>query len=937
MATVNLDVYTKTHGSPEALRDVEDGLDRVEKQGGITSERLKGIGTAATVMGGAILAAFGVMIKQASEAEEIESKFFAVFKEESGAATQFINTFADSVGRSRIDLMEWMATLQDTFVPLGFARSEANQFSQTLTTLAVDLASFNNQAEPDVIRDLQSAIVGNHETMRKYGVIINEATINQELLNMGISQGSKNASAAEKAQARLNIIMKGTADAQGDAARTSGSFANQVRMLQAQWRDLSVEIGSTVMPMIAELVQKITATIKKILEWIKAHPELAKKIAATALKVGALLAILGPILIIIPKLVAGIVMLKGAFIALAGPIGLVTAAATTAYLIFNKLKKAKEELAEATARADAQEKRLMDKLKEAADAAGMTRAEFHQLSMKYGENAAALAMAIKHGKEGVELQNALAEVGRKNVEEWKKCEDATKGYAGALDPKLTSASKKAEAASKELAKLIKTMTDEVKKHTLDEFNYRKQKALEIYNERKALLDKEGADKGAYVLLEQSYNVQLTEIEKDRTEMIKEQQEARAKAIQDYYDKQRDLYQQAEGLAAGYTDEVMRLTLSENEYKLWALEQWYKTELQKLEGLKQNYAAYTMAKEALDQAYNAKTVQANYEITQQISEHWQQVIDGLSNAFGGFVERILQGGTSLKDNLKMMWEDVKQTFIGVLADMAREWMANFIKQLITGATQAGASITSSLGTAVSSLTTGLTSLVTSVAQSLVAVAQAIATAAQILASAAAALVKVGLIAIALYAAFNLVKGIINKLLGGGGAGDVVYWLKAIREVGEVISWGTDWIRYHGWDVMKKLNEAKNSTQRIVEINKEIRRIAAQGFRDVVKAIQNTPGAQRGEVVMEPGLRRVGEQAPRIPEIIAPEPMFKKMVESAAGKKAGEVNLQVTNEFHFADQVDPNFTEQFVRKQVMPHMLDALDVNYLKTLLKEKLGI
>lgn len=934
MATVNLDVYTKTHGSAEKLKEVEGRLDGVEKKSIKAGDAIKGFGKAATIMGGAIVGAFAMMIKSASEAEEIESKFFAVFKEESESATAYIDKFAAATGRSRVDLMEWMGTLQDTFVPLGFARAEANTFSQTLTTLAVDLASFNNQAEPDVIRNLQSAIVGSHESVRKYGVVITQATINQELMNMGLEDGVKHATEAQKAQARLNIIVKSTSDAQGDAERTSGSFANQLKALQAQARDLSVAIGQQVLPMVSELIQKIVAVIKKVLEWMKAHPELAKKIAKTALVVGALLLVLGPILMMLPSLAAGIGMVAGAFGLFGGALIAVVAAATAAYIIFKKLQSAKEELAAATERADAQEKRLIDKLKEAADAAGMTRAEFHQLSEKYHGNAAAMAMAIKHGKEGVAIQESLAAVGKKNVEQWKKVEEAQHKVTVSLDPNLTGAMKNAGKKTKELTKLIKKMTDEVKKHTLDEFTYRKEKALEIYNERLALLKKESADKGAYVLAEQAYNAELKAIEDDRTEKIRDANNERGQIMADFFQKQRDLMEQAEGLHAGYTDEVMRLTKTESEYKLWALDEWYRLELLKLEDLKDNYEAYTLAKSGLDEAFAAKTIATNLEITQQIGEHWQMLIDGLAGSFGGFVERVLQGGTSLRDNLKMLWEDVKSSFISVIADMARQWMADFIKQLITGAITASTSITASIGTAVSTITTGLGSIVTAVGAALVSIAQAIATAATILASAAAQLAAVGLIAIALYAAFMLVKGIIAKLLGGAGAGDVVYWLKAIREVGERISWGTD-----------SLGEIRNFTKRLVKM-RDILGGVEHNTANTVRAVNNLGsqiaglgggGAQAGAIIDRPSLMMVGEKAPAEKEFITPEPMMRSIIAEAAAGRGGQVKLTIQNEFRIEGQVDPNFTQRFVREQVMPQMADALDTNYMKTLIKEKLGI
>jgi hypothetical protein len=218
----------------------------------------------------------GDLIRTASDAEEIQSKFFAVFKNEAPGAINWINQFSGDVGRSKTEIMGWMSTLQDTFVPLGFTREKAAEMSQTLTKLAVDLSSFNNIAESDAIADLQSAIVGNHETMRKYGVIINETTLKQELMNMGVSKGIMAATEAEKAQARLNIIMKGTADAQGDAIRTADQFANRMRSLNATWRDLKELAGQ-------QIIQAIIPYMEKLANWIK---ENRTQIEAFAQKVG---------------------------------------------------------------------------------------------------------------------------------------------------------------------------------------------------------------------------------------------------------------------------------------------------------------------------------------------------------------------------------------------------------------------------------------------------------------------------------------------------------------------------------------------------------------------------------------------------------------------------------------------------------------------------
>ncbi len=204
---------------------------------------------AATFFGARALFRFSKsVIQAASDTEEIGSKFDAVFKELKEQANAWALSFAESVGRSNLQIKTFLATLQDTFVPLGFARDKAKEMAEAMTELAVDIASFNNKADADVIRDLQSAIVGNTETVRKYGVIITQVTLGQELLNSGLAEGVKDATEAQKAQARLNIIQKSTTDAQGDAIRTSRSYANQVKRLQANFTNLKVTIGERILP-----------------------------------------------------------------------------------------------------------------------------------------------------------------------------------------------------------------------------------------------------------------------------------------------------------------------------------------------------------------------------------------------------------------------------------------------------------------------------------------------------------------------------------------------------------------------------------------------------------------------------------------------------------------------------------------------------------------
>lgn len=203
---------------------------------------------------GALQAFALVSIRTASQVEESSAKFGAVFKEESGRVEASLTELAGTINRSRFDLMAYAATIQDTFVPLGFARDVSADMALVVTALSEDLASFNNLRTEDVIRDLQSALVGNTETLRKYGVVAQQAEIQQFALTNGLWDGSGAIDAQAKAAAILGITLASTTDAQGDAARTSDSFANQMKGLQAEIKDVQVELGNELIPKILDFV-----------------------------------------------------------------------------------------------------------------------------------------------------------------------------------------------------------------------------------------------------------------------------------------------------------------------------------------------------------------------------------------------------------------------------------------------------------------------------------------------------------------------------------------------------------------------------------------------------------------------------------------------------------------------------------------------------------
>ena len=211
---------------------------------------------AALVQAGRMMLNFGRdAVNAASDVEEGAAKFQQVFGNLSDGVEKDLQRMADANRRSLYDLKDFASELQNTFVPLGFAREQASAFAQTITQLGIDIAAFSNKADADVIHNLTSAIVGNHEAVRSYGIVLTQTVINQELAANGWDKLTGAALETAKAQARLNIIMRASADAQGAAVREADSYTNTLKAWDAAVLDLKVSVGEGLLPAMTGLTE----------------------------------------------------------------------------------------------------------------------------------------------------------------------------------------------------------------------------------------------------------------------------------------------------------------------------------------------------------------------------------------------------------------------------------------------------------------------------------------------------------------------------------------------------------------------------------------------------------------------------------------------------------------------------------------------------------
>jgi hypothetical protein len=258
ISTLAVNLIARTSVFDRRIKNSRRNMRTFKEQAVSARSSLAGFAKGLLISGGAVFA-IKALTKAASDAEEVMNIFNTVFAENAAATSRWATKFADRVGRSRTAVKEWAATLQDTFVPLGFARDRATELSTSLVELAVDVGSFKNAADKDVIDAFTSAIVGNHRAVRAYGVVLTNATIEAESYASGINKAFSKLTELEKVQLRYNLLLKGTKDAQGDATRTSHTYANTTKRLSGNIQDLKEAIGLGLLPAMNELV---TATNK---------------------------------------------------------------------------------------------------------------------------------------------------------------------------------------------------------------------------------------------------------------------------------------------------------------------------------------------------------------------------------------------------------------------------------------------------------------------------------------------------------------------------------------------------------------------------------------------------------------------------------------------------------------------------------------------------
>jgi hypothetical protein len=230
---------------------------------------------AAAALTGLAVAAKGA-VEAASNMAEAQSKVNVIFGDGATEIAKYAKTASSSIGQSKQAVMDAAGTFGTFGKAAGLGGKDLAKFATGFTGLASDLASFNNTSPEEAILAIGAGLRGESEPLRRFGVLLNDATLKQEAMKLGIYDGNGALTAQQKILAAQAAIYNQTKDAQGDFARTSDGLANSQRTLKAQFDDMQVSLGQALLPVVDALLPKV----KAFADWAAANPGTFKLIAA---------------------------------------------------------------------------------------------------------------------------------------------------------------------------------------------------------------------------------------------------------------------------------------------------------------------------------------------------------------------------------------------------------------------------------------------------------------------------------------------------------------------------------------------------------------------------------------------------------------------------------------------------------------------------------
>lgn len=253
------------------IGDVELGL--VVNQQGFTNQ-LNGIQQKVMGFAKVLAGAFAVKklidfgseaIKLGSDLNEVQNVVDVAFPKMSKQVDEFAKSAMYASGLSETMAKRYTGTFGAMSKAFGFSEQQAYEMSTALTSLAGDVASFYNISQDEAYTKLKSVFTGETETLKDLGVVMTQTALDAYAMANGFGKTTAEMSEAEKVALRFAFVTDQLSLASGDFARTSDSWANQVRIMKLQFQSFMASVGQGLINLFTPVIQVLNFLLSKLL------------------------------------------------------------------------------------------------------------------------------------------------------------------------------------------------------------------------------------------------------------------------------------------------------------------------------------------------------------------------------------------------------------------------------------------------------------------------------------------------------------------------------------------------------------------------------------------------------------------------------------------------------------------------------------------------
>lgn len=254
---------------------IDTRMDTTGVQNGVSAikQSFNGLGSAVKKIGLLIGGAFAVgklaqfgkeCVELGSDLAEVQNVVDVTFTTMSDKVNEFAKNAMTSAGLSETMAKRYVGTFGAMSKSFGFSEAQAYDMSTALTQLTGDVASFYNISQDLAYIKLKSVFTGETETLKDLGVVLTQSALDQYALANGYGKTTSEMTEQEKVALRLAFVQKQLSAASGDFIRTSGSWANQVRVMQLQLQSLKATVGQGLINIFTPVLKVINVLLGKL-------------------------------------------------------------------------------------------------------------------------------------------------------------------------------------------------------------------------------------------------------------------------------------------------------------------------------------------------------------------------------------------------------------------------------------------------------------------------------------------------------------------------------------------------------------------------------------------------------------------------------------------------------------------------------------------------